>query len=247
MAGMSSRFGLAGYKKKKFMLSAGDRSVFYHAVFPFLQQKKEVTKYVFVTLESDKCEGWIEEQTKLLGMTNFEIIVIPSLTRGQAETAYLGLQESSENTNEPIVIMNIDTIIHTPELSKINVVLRDCFGVIDVAKLPGDGWSFAVPADEKSSEVARFVEKKRVSELASTGLYAFSSAAVFTSTYEHLNEDVTNSKLHGEHYISAVYQRMIEKKMSIRYNLNEGKISLCGLPVEYLDFCKSNGWLPDQG
>ena len=243
MAGESRRFKMSGYKKKKFMLNAGNKSLFYRAVQPFLTYKNLINKFVFVILESDNCVEWLENELSEISLENYEIITLPHLTCGQAETAFLALNEMENVNNEQLFIMNIDTIIHEPQIEKMQDQMSVASGSIEVATLPGSNWSFVLPDPGNNYSVMSFHEKVKISNLASTGLYGFKNVELLKKC---VNFILTEKLLTKEFYISEVFKFLLDMEKIVYYVVNEEPISLSGTPDEYKFYCRENDWSPDD-
>lgn len=133
--------------------------------------------------------------------------VLDSVTDGQLRTVFLA-RDILELTCATL-IFNADTWFRHSE----SVFLDSCRsqnGTLGVADREGDRWSFArLDEDGRVVEVA---EKRRISSLASTGLYHFSDTRVFLT-----DADAALSSPAGaaEHYVAPLYQRMIDRGDSV--------------------------------
>ena len=90
-----------------------------------------------------------------------------------------------------------------------------CHGVISVANMPGDRWSF-VKTDDKGI-VTEVAEKIRISDYASTGIYYFSNGKLFVSEAEQMI--INKEKTKGKHYIIPLYQKYIKKVVKYYFRL----------------------------
>ena len=211
----------------------------------FIQNTSLIKRYIFVCKKSDNAREWIKTQLAKKKIKNYDIIELTHQTRGQAETVALALTQLSGQIDVPFLVINIDTIIHQPEISQLRSMLNHTSGVIDVANLEGTHWSFVMPNQDLKGHVKSFVEKLRISDLASTGLYGFSSSDLYLETYYEVTKLEDIYFLNGELYISAIYQRMLEKGLTLMYRANLGEISLAGTPDEYINYCFDNDWKPE--
>src|SRR2546423_530303 len=91
----------------------------------------------------------------------------------------------------------------------------DCAGLISVAALPGNQWSFA-QTDEKGN-VIQVAEKERISDFASTGLYYFSNGRVFVERAEEVISRDERTK--NEFYVIPLYQKYIDRGEAIGISL----------------------------
>jgi dTDP-glucose pyrophosphorylase len=102
--------------------------------------------------------------------------------------------------------MGSDTIVKSNMNREIEHKIPICQGIISVADMPGDRWSFALT--DQQGKVLRVAEKQRISTYAGTGMYHFTNGRHFVRHSEQMIRDKATTK--GEYYIMPVYQRMIE-------------------------------------
>lgn len=219
MAGLSSRFTSAGYQKPKYYLEVGDLTLFQASLNGF-SKYFESDGFCFIYLEKFISEDTIRNWAEAIGLPRSNCLTVPLSvpTKGQAETVNFGIQAASGLTNntEEVIIFNIDTIYHD--------FVKPCGGVsdyLDVTKLAGTHWSFVEPDVNKPHRVRKVVEKKRISDLCSVGLYGFRSAQSFSENYISL---YGTEHTEVEEYVAPMYQKIID----------------CGHPVEYREFSRSN-------
>jgi NDP-sugar pyrophosphorylase family protein len=135
----------------------------------------------------------------------FELVLLDEITEGQLCTVLEG--KSHINTDEDLLIISSDTYVISDIGNHIAQRGRDCSGLISVASLPGNQWSFA-QTDEKG-KVIRVAEKERISDFASTGLYYFSSGRIFIETAQEVIFRGERTK--NEFYVIPVYQKYIDR------------------------------------
>lgn len=227
MVGKSSRFFKEGYTEPKYKLLIDGISVFENSVRSF--QKYFLTdKFLFLVRSDYNAADFVRENVQKMGILDYSIIVFSEETQGQADTVYQGLAEASSyiSSDEPIYIFNIDTF--RPGFEKSPQSAKD--GYLEVFRGEGTHWSFALAGE--GSQVLRTTEKERISDLCSNGLYYFRTSAMFNEAFEDsLKRDL---KAKGEYYIAPLYNYLIEKGLSIGYEIipPEG-IVFCGTPEEY--------------
>ncbi len=231
MAGLSSRFSKAGYEQPKYMLSAHGETLFEHAVGSF---SKYFSTHRFLFIVRDVCETltFVTKKANIMGIKDFNVVVLEEETRGQAETVALGL--ASCKHNGAITIFNIDTFrpnFTFPDLTK----LGD--GYLEVFKGSGENWSFAKPARGGSTIVTETAEKCPISDLCCTGLYHFSDISAFQAAYSaYLNKPKTEWAK-GELYIAPLYNELIKAGKNIHYQqIQRSEVVFCGIPSEYDEF-----------
>lgn len=224
MAGNSSRFKAAGFSKPKYELLVKGKPMFQWALSS-LENFFQIGYFMFVAKVGSK--QFIKEQCELLGIINFHIIEIDYVTRGQASTALLAVERLSEEV--PIIIYNIDTYI-IEDLSK--EIPENCKGWIPVFSAKGEQWSF-VQIDQNKS-VSKIVEKVRISEWATIGLYYFSSAQLFKQSF---NAIYNATSIDGETYIAPMYQHVIDNCGHVMAEvLDSNKVVPLGTPLEVMAF-----------
>ena len=103
------------------------------------------------------------------------------------------------------------------------------YGSMPVIEADGEHWSFGKPDPSDKSRAIEIAEKRRISNLASIGLYGFKTCAEFLeqSTYQLQSGKLLNN----EHYIAPMLQRFIEEGRVIQLPIVNG-IKQFGTPNE---------------
>lgn len=227
MAGLSSRFIKQGYTKPKYQLEISDRPLFDYCILSFKRYFDSESFLFIVRANAD--QDFVNERINRLGIKNAHVMVLGQDTRGQAETVYLGLQ-NTDISNQSLTIFNIDTIrpnFRFPE------VVSTSDGYLEVFRGDGEGWSF-IDVDEETDCVKRTTEKVRISDLCSTGLYFFKDAQVFIDLFEKISKEDVNLQQGGEYYVAPMYNLLIEKGYTIRYHeIALTEVLFSGIPSEY--------------
>ena len=229
MAGLSSRFIAAGYSKPKYYLEVGELSLFQASLGGF-KNYFESDSFCFIYLKEFINEEIIRAWAEAIGLPRSNCIPVPlsEPTMGQAETVKLAMDalHGSTNNSEEAIIFNVDTIYHDFKKPKEGVV-----DFLDVTKLEGSHWSFIVPDDTQDHLVRRVVEKERVSDLCSVGLYGFRSSLSFSHYYTRLYGEEHNQK---EEYVAPIYQEIIDDGGLVSYReFPQRKFNFLGTPEEY--------------
>lgn len=201
MAGEGKRFKQQGYSEEKYEIMFHGHTLFEWSMISL--KNFFYYDFIFITRDLPKVEDFIINMVQKLGIKSHSIIILPQLTRGQAETALMA--EPHLSSNDSILIYNIDTFVHPNEL-KTQDIKGD--GWIPAFKEKGTRWSF-LKVDEEN-RVIETTEKKRISEWCSVGAYYFKYFKVFKEyTFETLD-----SKL-KETYIAPIYNKLIKNGMKI--------------------------------
>jgi len=232
MAGLSKRFGDAGYKEPKYMLKLGKRTVFECSVMSF-KNYFDCERFVFICRDDFNTPEFVKDQSISIGVKNFEVIILDSPTRGQAETVYKGLAKFGDY--EQITIFNIDTF--RPGFKYPSFLNKDVDGYLETFIGTGKNWSNILPGD--NYEVIETAEKKGISELCCTGIYYFSRLGDFSRSFKNS----INKKLHeidyGELYVAPLYNYLIKHGSNIKYSVIEkSEVIFCGTPQKYTNCCQ---------
>lgn len=238
MAGLSSRFTKAGYTLPKYMLYAGEKSLFNISVNSFKNYFDSVN-FVFIARKLFDTELFIKKECILLGIKKYQTVMLDHPTNGQAETVMLGIKNANLDQDESILIFNIDTF--RPNYS----YPKDIFnwdGYLEVFKGQGANWSYAKTINSNSTVVIETAEKVEISDNCSTGLYYFKSVSSFLDIYNNIQTDSISH--HKELYIAPLYNSLIKKGAQVHIHVIERKdVIFCGVPEEYLDFINKKQYL----
>lgn len=225
MAGRSSRFFKAGYKVPKYQLPISDELCVFHCVL--LGFKKYFASETFLVICMRDDMEFVENAIKQIGVEHYIISCLDEVTKGQAETVYLGLRNTRVAQEESILIFNIDTFrpgYTFPEFAP------QCDGYLEVFVGKGDNWSYA-KLDEDGF-VCETTEKRRISDLCSTGGYYFRAASSFFSAYKQTIE--AEASVNGEYYTAPLYNYLIARGLKIKVDIiQRDDVIFCGVPSEY--------------
>ena len=124
-------------------------------------------------------------------------------------------------------IFNIDTLrmnfIKPPPNS-----LGD--GYLEVFIGEGEHWSFIMPGEDQT--VISTTEKRRVSNLCSTGLYYFREKRLFDTAF--IDAEDRDERINGEFYVAPLYNFLIKNGLTIKYGvISNNDIDFCGTPDDY--------------
>ena len=213
MAGLSSRFTQAGYVLPKYMLYVKNRSLFNIAVSSF-SKYFDCCKFVFVARDVFDTRTFIIRECELMGIKEFDVVILPAPTQGQAETVLEGIKRAPVAPDEPLLIFNIDTFrpgYTFPEQ------IEHWDGYLEVFEGSGKNWSYARTESENSTLVVETAEKKEISKYCSTGLYYFGSTALFEKAYELNRIHPLNGKM--ELYVAPLYNHLIALSHKIHIHI----------------------------
>lgn len=202
MAGRGSRFAGQTDLPKPLIPVAG-RPMIEWALEGTADLQPSLTVYIALQ-EHDDTHG-LASRLRALTPGPCEVVLLPEVTGGQLQTV-LAAREFLR-PDEDLLVGGCDTYVGgglLPALQRRTPALR---GLISVADLPGDRWSFArTDADGHVVEVA---EKVRISDHACTGLYWFSRGDAFLQLADGMI--ARNERTRGEFYVMPLYQHYLAR------------------------------------
>ena len=230
MLGNGSRFFKKGYKKPKYLLPLAEEKILYFVLYGFRKLSKN--RFIFVVRKDHLKYGVkteIRRISNILNIKDLKIVVVDEPTSGQAESVKLAFPACIANL--PILIFNIDTI---------HLALNPLFdykydGILETFYAKGDHWSFAQV--DHNNLVNKVVEKKRISDNCSNGLYFFQDFNLFNYCYSETYLSSSNKEFDylNETYIAPIYNILIKNgKRVLNRNIDKKDILPSGIPNEYI-------------
>lgn len=228
-AGEGSRFRQAGYLLPKPFLPINGTT--------FLARVQQDLSRTFspsmtrVALRKEVSHLWAYET---------EVVCVPALTGGAAETALLA--ESYFASELPLVIANSDQVfsVSPAQRAAIKAALADDTNVILTMPAPTDPkdvkrWSYAVTNDE--GLVVDVIEKPLTapSRHATVGIYAFSKARHAFDAIRAMR--AANFRVNGEFYLAPCFGYVKNPTIAVRVQSFHG----LGTPEDYEAFLKAEG------
>ncbi|MFA6988917.1 MAG: glycosyltransferase family 2 protein [Candidatus Gastranaerophilaceae bacterium] len=225
MAGRAKRFFDEGYIIPKYMIEINNKSLFEYSLESIPYDIAE--KIVFIALQEHETKysvtNFIHQKMLKLNIFNFEVILIPEVTRGQAETVLKAEKYIKEN--QDLVIYNIDTYFKSSSLRKLLIAkTQKQDGIISAFYIenPNDKWSYAKIDDNYT--VLETAEKIPISNYALTGMYHFSKGQDFINVAkEHIGKNILNA---NEFYIAPMYNDLIKQGKKFVLDIAEEFLAL---------------------
>ncbi len=221
MAGHGSRFANRGFTTPKPLIPVAGQPMVRWA----LKSVEDIpySGIVFVILAEHDQRYGLSAALRAEFDPACEVITLPGVTEGQLCTVLAA--RDLIDANEDILIISSDTYIVSRLGQDIASRPADCAGIISVADMPGDRWSFA--RTDASGRVVEVAEKVRISDHASTGLYYFSNGHEFVEIGDAMIR--AQEKTRGEFYVIPVYQKLIGRGRSV-YISQAGQMWDMGTP-----------------
>jgi hypothetical protein len=201
MAGFGSRFLDAGYRQPKYTIEARGATLFDWSVRGMQAFVEAGSPFLFVVRAADDSADFIRDRARANGIRDAQLLELDEPTDGQATTARLAVEHLSPTG--PMAIFNIDTAVE-PHVLAPGQASGD--GWLPCFRAPGDAWSFA--RADSTGRVVEVREKQRISDLATIGLYWFSSATLYAEAYDAYYATDGREEA-GERYVAPLYNQLI--------------------------------------
>ena len=230
-AGKASRFHDVGYDQPKYLLPwINSKSILYNIINE-LKINNVINYLLVIANQREKFfKDLIEE---ILPKDIKSDLLFVRDTMGQAHTTLLGVEEIIRLGlgEESIVVHNSDTILKNRDILKLTDFNSEekVMGFVDTFQSNNNKYSYVL---ESNNILEKFLEKKTISPMASSGLISFKSANLFLNIYNKYSNKIDNS---SEIYISKLIDCSIQSgdKYKINYNRCISDTIVLGTPEEY--------------
>lgn len=203
MAGRGSRFAGSRYDRPKPLIDVAGRPMVAWALDSL--QGIDYSTLIFIALQEHERQFQVTARLRQIAGDDARIMLIDDVTEGQLCTV-LAVREWLD-APEDVLIAGADTLVVSSLGAEIAGRPPDVRGIISVADMPGDRWSFA--RTDAYGSVVEVAEKVRISDYASTGLYYFASGHEFLDAADELIAGQVKAR--GEYYVIPVYQQYIAR------------------------------------
>ncbi len=232
LAGLGKRFSDKGYITPKFLLANKQRITILELIIKNLLLSGANKFLLMLNNSHRKYENEVRKISEKLDIKlNIGFI---SNTQGQAETAYEAIKLLEENDhdilkNSPIAFHNGDTILINRNLDKISKIMEESkyMGVIDTFESNSKNFSYLQVNDR--GIVKKIIEKRVISNKATSGFYVFSNKKIYKEFYSKV--DFAKKEI----FISDVYEKLIMSNLKVYnvHNTNPKETIVLGTPYEY--------------
>jgi len=207
MAGRGSRFAEKGVQTPKPLIQIAGQPMVYWAINSLIEIPH--TEIIFIALKEYEHDYQVSTLLRGIVPGPQRLILLDEITQGQLCTVLAARDQIA--TDEDVLIASADTCILSNLSWEIAHKALDCKGIISVADMPGDRWSFA--RTDENGRVVEVAEKVRISNYASTGLYYFSNGREFVKLADEMIDN--GEKTRGEYYVIPLYQKYIQRGMRV--------------------------------
>jgi dTDP-glucose pyrophosphorylase len=224
MAGLGSRFAVAGYTDPKPMIKIHGIQMIRWVIANLTPAIEH--RFIFIA-QQKHAEAFQLDQRLADWAQNSKLIVIDGLTDGAARTVLAAKEHI--NSNEPLVIANSDQWVHGDIEGFYESMMKpNTDGLIMTMKANDPKWSFI--AKDGAGLVSRVVEKQVISDDATVGIYAFARGADFVAGAAEMIEN--GETVNGEYYVAPVYNILISKGSKVRnYEVGSESDGMYGLGI----------------
>lgn len=211
MAGRGARFQAASPDVPKPLVDVGGEPMVFRALRSL--DGLQFSRVIFIMLEEHERRFRFSELARARFGSYVEIVLLPGVTEGQLCTV-LAAKEYINN-EEDVLMSSSDTYVVSQVGQDIANKKAECRGIISVANLAGDRWSFA--RTDETGKVIEVAEKVRISDYASTGLYYFTHGHDLVEVGEEMIRN--GEKTRGEYYVIPAYQKFIGRGWRVDISL----------------------------
>lgn len=208
MAGRGSRFANHGVETPKPLIEVAGRPMIAWAL-ESLCGLLPAARLVFVVLREHEEQFQVSRLVRALTGDAASVVMLDDVTEGQLCTVLAA--KAHLEADDDLLVAACDTLVVSNIADDIARRPVDSHGMISVADLPGERWSFA--RTDATNRVVEVAEKTRISNHASTGLYYFSRTREFIETGEGMI--ARGEKTRGEYFVIPVYQKYIERGLRV--------------------------------
>lgn len=233
MAGLGSRFQIAGYKDLKPFIDVGGRPMVERVIRNIKLNEGDIT-LVMLAEVYQKYNKVIGQLKKIYGV---KTTILSAPTEGTACTVIEAIKYSEDTE---LIIANCDQLIDIKFVEFINFARKEnldgCL-LTFTEKQKSLKWSYA-KLDQNNKYVIEVAEKKPISNIATVGIYYFKSSLQFIAATLKMID--ANERVNNEFYTCPVYNYYIKKypKVGI-YNIEYAKMIGLGTPEDLNYFIKN--------
>ena len=208
MAGRGSRFANQGFQIPKPLIEVAGKPMVLRSLKSI--EGLEISEVIFVVLSEHDLQFSASSIISRNIVFPHSFIFLEDVTEGQLCTV-MAAREQIDGLEDVLVIAS-DTYVEGSLAKDIRQNRSECAGLISVMDMPGDRWSFV--KTNASGNAMQVVEKVRISNLASTGIYYFSEGRQFVEYAETMI--INKEKTKGEYFVIPVYQKMIDDGLTVK-------------------------------
>ncbi|MDR3689975.1 MAG: NTP transferase domain-containing protein [Fimbriimonas sp.] len=223
MAGRGSRFLTNGDRRPKPLIDLEGRPFFWWAV-ESVRRSMGLGQTVFVVLQEHEREWRISERIRSY-YPNAEVVALPDVTKGAAETAAIGLRIL--DGRGPVAVNDCDHAFVAGDLNAtVTELSNGSAGALLTFRADSPAYSY-IRLDERD-RVTGTVEKQVASPYAIAGCYLFASPKVYLEQFSTYAKECDYEEL----FISGIYNGLLNDGESVAWNVLTDHFAF-GTPKEF--------------
>ncbi len=224
-SGRGIRFSQVGYNEPKQLININGYPMIYRVIENICPERHGYEnidyKFIFIFLDSFwKEHGWYFEKllSKMPLVKEYEILTINHVTEGPPQTILM-LAEHLINNDEEFIIANSDQLVVDENFMNNSIDFyrkNNADGGILCFLNDDPKWSYV---EYKDSKIIRTVEKEKISDIATVGIYYWKHGKDFVSSVKKMID--AKDKFNNEYYTCPSYNYMIaDGKLVLPYMIN---------------------------
>ena len=204
MAGRGSRFTENGYVDSKPFIDVDGKPMIQRVIENLNIEFDEQYEFVIICLREDYDRYDFSIFDDIIGHENWEVICLPDVTEGAAQT--LLMAEQYINNDTPMLSFNTD------QMMDYNVSTWDTFSQYDggIPCFWGDSEDWSYAKCDEDGFVREVAEKKVISNDATAGYYYWSEGKDFVKYAKQMIESNDRQGFNKEFYVAPVYNWAIK-------------------------------------
>ena len=224
MAGRGSRFAAQGILEPKPLIDLGGQPFFWWAV-ESIRRQVPIARMIFVILE-EHIAAWSLDRRILALYPTAEILPIPEVTSGSAETAALAAARLSNDS--PVLINDCDHAFVASALPGAIARLETNTAAGTLVTFRSDSPNYSYLQLSPEGAITGTVEKQVASPFAIAGCYLFRTPALYLNQYETYRQNCPYPEL----FISGIYNQMLQQHLPVTKLVLDDHFAF-GTPTEY--------------
>jgi dTDP-glucose pyrophosphorylase len=225
MAGRGSRFAKVGYQLPKPLIDVNGKPMIERVIDNL--RPTFAHRFIFLVLQEHLENFQLAAKLREWAGANAVIVPVTTVTEGAACTVLLAKAHLSAND---LIIANSDQLVDFSLTDYVSWSRESrAEGSILCFEDQDEKWSFAKL--DAAGHVVEVAEKKRISNLATVGIYWFKRGADFVAAAESMI--AKNIRTNNEFYVCPVYNEMIQlKKRIVTWKIEKQAMHGVGTPED---------------
>jgi UDP-N-acetylglucosamine diphosphorylase / glucose-1-phosphate thymidylyltransferase / UDP-N-acetylgalactosamine diphosphorylase / glucosamine-1-phosphate N-acetyltransferase / galactosamine-1-phosphate N-acetyltransferase len=231
MAGLGSRFSIAGYKDPKPFIDVLGLPMIEQVISNLNMQD---ARFILL-IRNDLTPNYLKILYELKKKYNIELITIELTTEGAACTTLFAYDFI--NDDNELIIANSDQLVDfSINDMRVDAITRELAGSVLVFEDTDPKWSFV--KIDKDGYLIDLKEKNPISNLATVGIYYFRRGSDYVKSA--IKMIITNDRTNNEFYVAPAYNylnKFSKKKIGV-YRISKSQMHGLGTPEDLEDYLR---------